>query len=194
MPDIIQEAQGVFSFSLFASDVCQSFLHELREANYWSDATVGKKAEDWTVNSIVEQSFRRASVIFLQDLPRLYSEFDLAIEQKVKPILLKVWNLSLNKHRGAQVVRYKPGGHYRPHADAALDMEDRYVTVLCYLNDDFEGGQTTFTYLNNLSIQPASGKAIIFPSTYVHQAEPVLSGEKFVIVTWLTGPSPIRWI
>ena len=193
MPNIIQEAQGVFSLPLFASDVCQSFLPELREAKSWSDATVGK-VEDQTVRSIVEQSFRRASVIFLQDLPRLDSEFDRAIEQKVKPTLLKVWNLSLNEHRGAQVVRYTPGGHYRPHADAALDMADRYVTVLCYLNDDFEGGQTTFTYLNNLSIQPASGKAIIFPSTYVHQAEPVISGEKFVIVTWLIGPSPIRWI
>jgi hypothetical protein len=194
MPDIIQQAQGVLSVQLFDLTACQLIIRQIREANEWSDATVGDEGTDGTVRSIVAPSFRHASVTFLEDLPLLSGMFDQAIDETVKSAVRQVWNLYLDYHRGAQVIRYRPGGHYCAHADAALDQEDRYVTVLCYLNDDFEGGQTSFPYLNSLSIQPQSGKAIIFPSTYVHCAEPVLTGEKFAIVTWLIGPSPIRWI
>ena len=194
MADIIQQAQGILSVQLFDLTVCQSIIRQIREANEWSDATVGDEGKDGSVGSIVAPSFRYASVIFLEDLPLLSDTFDGAIDETVKSALRQVWNLYLDNHRGAQAIRYRPGGHYCAHTDAALDQEDRYVTVLCYLNDDFEGGHTTFPYLDNLSIQPESGKAVIFPSTYIHRAEPVLSGEKFAIVTWLIGPSPVRWI
>jgi len=194
MPEIIQQAQGLLSVQLFDSAACQLMIRQIREAKDWSDATVGDEGNDGTVRSVVAPSFRHASVIFLEDLPLLSGKFDRAIDETVKSAVRQVWNLNLDNHQGAQVIRYRPGGHYCAHADAALDQEDRYVTVLCYLNDDFEGGQTTFPYLDNLSIQPESGKAVIFPSTYIHRAEPVLSGEKFAIVTWLIGPSPVRWI
>ena len=41
---------------------------------------------------------------------------------------------------------------------------------------------------------PLCGKAVIFPSTYLHRAEPVTRGRKYVIVSRLTGRQPIRRI
>ena len=43
--------------------------------------------------------------------------------------------------------RYKPGGQFRPHFDGPWIPEHDWAsvyTVLVYLNDDFEGGHTTF--------------------------------------------------
>ena len=41
-----------------------------------------------------------------------------------------------------QVLRYKPGGHYRPHQDTFSDTKGnkRMYTVILALNDDYEEG------------------------------------------------------
>jgi hypothetical protein len=36
--------------------------------------------------------------------------------------------------------------------------------------------------------------AVVFPATYVHRAERLISGEKYIIVSWLNGREPIKWI
>jgi predicted 2-oxoglutarate/Fe(II)-dependent dioxygenase YbiX len=41
---------------------------------------------------------------------------------------------------------------------------------------------------------PQAGQAILFPSNYLHGSEPVISGKKFVIVSWIDGPVPIKWL
>jgi predicted 2-oxoglutarate/Fe(II)-dependent dioxygenase YbiX len=61
------------------------------------------------------------------------------------------------------------------------------------LNDDFTGGRTLFPTLN-YATTPAAGQAIIFPSNYLHGSEPVSRGKKFVLVSWIDGPVPIKWI
>jgi predicted 2-oxoglutarate/Fe(II)-dependent dioxygenase YbiX len=100
----------------------------------------------------------------------------------------------LSECQGTQLVRYKPGGHYVPHTDAGADeFANRYFTVLCYLNQDFEGGKTSFPSLN-YAATPRAGKALIFPATYLHCAEPVVRGEKLILLSWVCGPVPIRWV
>jgi predicted 2-oxoglutarate/Fe(II)-dependent dioxygenase YbiX len=94
---------------------------------------------------------------------------------------------------GTHAVRYQPGDYYAPHTDTGADLLDRYFTVLCYLNDDFEGGETRFPQIG-YSVAPRRGKAVVFPATYLHQAGRVTSGEKYVIVSWLAGRPPIKWI
>jgi predicted 2-oxoglutarate/Fe(II)-dependent dioxygenase YbiX len=93
---------------------------------------------------------------------------------------------------GTQIIRYRKGGRYVAHTDAGVDYAERYFSVVCYLNDDFTGGLTSFPSLE-YSTRPQTGKAIIFPSRYFHCAEPVSSGEKFIFLTWVCGPIPITW-
>jgi predicted 2-oxoglutarate/Fe(II)-dependent dioxygenase YbiX len=90
-------------------------------------------------------------------------------------------------------VRYSPGDYYVAHSDVIPGDDYRYFTVLCYLNEEFEGGQTSFPVLGH-RVTPRAGTAVVFPSSYLHRAEPVAGGEKYVIVTWLCGPPPVRWL
>lgn len=93
-----------------------------------------------------------------------------------------------------QVLRYPPGGEYRAHFDAlpATDNQ-RILTALVYLNDDYEGGETLFTR-TGLSFRGARGDALLFrnvgpdgrpdPLTQ-HAGRPVTRGTKFLASRWI---------
>ena len=109
------------------------------------------------------------------------------------PLVNQHWQVNLANHSGTHILKYGPADHYVPHLDTGPGFEDRYFSVVCYLNDDFSGGLTSFPGLD-YAATPETGKAIVFPSNYLHCSEPVISGEKIVMVSWINGPTPVKWI
>jgi hypothetical protein len=62
------------------------------------------------------------------------------------------------------------------------------VTLVFYLNDGFEGGETDFPELDR-RIAPRAGRALLFQHRILHEATEVRSGEKLVLRTdVLYGP------
>ena len=97
-----------------------------------------------------------------------------------------------------QLLSYIEGGRYDPHVDADRWVKseggkggtwepylDRQISMLLYLNDGFTGGKLNFPD-HQVKIQPKPGLLVAFPSSsqYRHGAEPTLSGERLVLVTW----------
>jgi predicted 2-oxoglutarate/Fe(II)-dependent dioxygenase YbiX len=146
------------------------------------------------VQSIPDPAARAARILQGVRAAGIEREFEEKIHGVVRPLIKRIWDVNLSECQGTQLVRYKPGGHYVPHTDAGVDeFANRYFTVLCYLNQDFEGGKTSFPSLN-YAATPQTGKAIIFPASYLHCAEPVVSGEKLILLSWVCGPVPVRWV
>lgn len=93
-----------------------------------------------------------------------------------------------------QVLRYAPGQEYRPHFDAIDKAENqRILTFLVYLNDDYEGGETVFP-TSGLAFKGRKGDGFLFrnslPSGAVdpashHAGTPVTAGEKFLASRWI---------
>lgn len=96
-----------------------------------------------------------------------------------------------------QLTRYEPGQQYKPHWDnfnlpnVAPIENDRVATCILYLNDDFEGGQTT---LNNLGIAatPKRGYCLYFSyptpeavNLCLHAGTPVTNGIKKISNLWI---------
>lgn len=101
------------------------------------------------------------------------------------------------------LMRYRPGGFYIKHADNQnLDLAtrtwnkviDRDLSLLIYLNDDFQGGALCFEKFH-YRIKPRAGMAVLFPSDsrYLHTAEIVTQGVRYAIVSWasVTGVTKI---
>ena len=99
-----------------------------------------------------------------------------------------------------QLVFYEKGAQYKPHFDSFdYDTEDgknnwepggqRMVTVLAYLNDVEDGGETYFDHFN-LKIKPTIGKTLIWPAewTHAHRGELLKKGQKFIITGWMQFP------
>jgi hypothetical protein len=94
---------------------------------------------------------------------------------------------------------YSAGQWFRPHQDFAADFDDflapcgpRLWSLIVYLNDEYEGGQTVFRALGNLSTVPRVGMGVLWPNAYsgtalrdlrtVHEGASVRAGTKYVIV------------
>ena len=107
-----------------------------------------------------------------------------------------------------QLVYYKKGAQYKPHfdsfdyktADGKKNWEpggQRMITVIAYLNDVEEGGETGFPELG-INIPPNKGDAVVFHNTLpddaathprinprsLHGGMPVHKGEKWMVNLW----------
>lgn len=102
------------------------------------------------------------------------------------------WKFDVTHHNQTDYLRYDTKGHYKPHLDTFMfpgEPECRKLTVLFFLNDDFEGGRL-FLQLGSERIYPpqAAGTVLVFPSFLLHGVEPVTAGVRRSVVTWLVGP------
>jgi prolyl 4-hydroxylase len=99
-----------------------------------------------------------------------------------------------------QILRYRPGQQYRPHLDQVRVVPNpRAVTVLVWLNQDYEGGETRFTQ-TGLSVKGRTGDALVFCNTDAdgkpdalaeHAGEPVIKGTKYLASRWIHAA---RWL
>lgn len=82
-------------------------------------------------------------------------------------------------------VRYSVGHHFGEHHDHGYSYNCT-VSLVSYLNDDYEGGELTFTR-QNIKFKAEAGDTVLFPSNYMypHIAEKVDSGVKYSLVTML---------
>ncbi|KAG0085920.1 hypothetical protein BGZ93_000387 [Podila epicladia] len=121
-----------------------------------------------------------------------------------------------------RVYRYVPGAIYRIHVDgqwpgSGLDpvtgeyLYDAYggtrwsrLTFLVYLNDEFEGGGTTFFtpsadvgFMDARAASPRAGSVLCFPhgeaaGSLLHEGSPVLKGAKYIIRADVLYEVPVR--
>jgi hypothetical protein len=82
-------------------------------------------------------------------------------------------------------IKYEKGHHFMEHHDHGFSYNCT-VSLVAYLNDDFEGGELFFR-LQGINYIPKAGDVVLFPSNfmYPHQAKVVHSGTKYSLVTML---------
>ena len=67
-----------------------------------------------------------------------------------------------------------------------FDNEARAFVFSIYLNDVEEGGETEFLHFSK-RVKPKTGRIVIWPAAfpYVHRGNPPLSGEKYILTSWM---------
>lgn len=76
--------------------------------------------------------------------------------------------------------------HFHSHADCwSMETASRQVSLIVYLNDVAEGGETVFDA--GLVVKPKAARVLVFPSSYgfQHRGDPPRSNPKYVLVAWL---------
>ena len=94
------------------------------------------------------------------------------------------------------VLHYAPGEQYREHSDAlpgAAPNQQRVLTFLVYLNDDYEGGETTFPAAG-VKVRGRTGDGLLFRNASpdgtpdpraMHAGLPVSRGAKLIASRWI---------
>ena len=79
--------------------------------------------------------------------------------------------------------RYDPGQVFRWHRDGYFERpsgQRSRLTLMVYLNDDFDGGETRF---ERATIRPSKGMALFFVHHLLHEGSEVTRGRKYVLRT-----------
>jgi len=177
-------------------EVIRDFINE-DEANYILEKAKDKFEPSVLYGNIVMEQIRKSNTVWL-------SKHDPIIKKIISRVCEKC-NLPLKNAEHLQVVKYDPSGYYRQHHDTVNENKKesmdffshgghRVATMLIYLNDDFEGGETAFLNLRK-KIKPPKYGGILFYSLdkkrelchplSLHEGRTVLSGNKYVANIWL---------
>lgn len=84
-----------------------------------------------------------------------------------------------------RIYRYGPDERHSAHWDTEVEISDDEITrmtLVIYLNDEFTGGQTHFPELD-VTVTPATGRALMFQHRVLHEAQPVTRGAKYALRT-----------
>jgi predicted 2-oxoglutarate/Fe(II)-dependent dioxygenase YbiX len=147
----------------------------------------------------VAQDIRSNDLLYLDGPgPLLRSTNRLLLEKVawVQQFLVQIYGVGFPHAETCSILRYGPGQYYKRHVDnlllsgrldeAAKGVPTRDVSIIGYLNQDCEGGET---YLDRqgIKVKPQAGSVLVFPSyyTYPHQSLPVTAGVKYAFTTWL---------
>jgi len=159
----------------FAAAEAATIVAEAARCPTWHDAGINANLE-------VDRAVRDAEILFEADAPALIGRCrdglfaatrSIAAAAAPKTVLAEI-----------QIVRYHAGGKYVEHRDSpAPNATPRALSLVCYLNDDFTGGETVFTDPAR-TISALTGNVIVFPPTLLHRANPVITGTKYVLTAW----------
>ena len=141
-----------------------------------------------------DESWRRCGEYSKLDSTEYWTEFVNIIRTTSNRYKNEVGNGTLsavNTIEASNIFRYdvdpeKPH-FFRRHADNwNFPTTSRQLSIIVYLNDVAEGGETVFTDLG-ISVTPKKGRILVFPSfcLFMHGGEPPKSNSKYIVVTWL---------
>ncbi|KAM1142804.1 hypothetical protein EV1_031457 [Malus domestica] len=155
----------------------------------------------------IKSNVRTSSGMFLSPEEKKYPMIQ-AIEKRIAVFS----QVPIENGELIQVLRYEKDQYYRPHHDYFSDTFNlkrggqRVATILMYLSDNVEGGETIFPTASSgkctcggraatgLSVKPIKGDAVLFWSmnlegkedpTSIHGGCEVLSGEKWSATKWM---------
>ena len=88
------------------------------------------------------------------------------------------YNLEINQ---IPIKKWNQGQSMGPHLDGQDGNKDLAFSLVTYINDDYEGGEIHFPN-QNITLKPAAGSLIMFPSQepYIHEVKPIISGTRYM--------------
>ena len=136
----------------------------------------------------------------VRDVNRVSIPIDRGIGATLTGIAIDINNryfkYDINCSNQSEFLRYGVGGHYSTHIDTFFELNKiemmhsvRKLTILLFLNDDFEGGKLFLKTGRKKYYPPQeAGNVLVFPSFFPHSVDPVISGGRVSLVNWLVGP------
>ena len=145
---------------------------------------------------IVDKQTRDTQIV---PMGNLYPKIEDLFRNSVREIINPFYQCEVDSSEIPQVLSYGIGGHYKPHIDGESiwmtprgekiwkKSTNRDLSIIYYLNNDFEGGDFIFPELK-IRVRPEPGMMVCFHSNhhYSHGVEPVTKGKRYSIVSWAT--------
>jgi prolyl 4-hydroxylase len=175
MPDYEWISDDIFTVAdFFDASECDGYI-QLSESRGFGDAPIETASGPAMIKDV-----RNNSRVMVDDLSLAQLVWQRAA-QYVPQTLAGHRAIGVNER--FRFYRYDPGQTFRWHRDGYFERPNRErsrLTLMVYLNDDFEGGETRF---EQVVIKPLTGKALFFVHHLLHEGAEVKRGRKYVLRT-----------
>ena len=114
------------------------------------------------------------------------------------------YELSKIDYEELQMTRYKKGDYYKKHIDFGYDRNQRAhtrklsSTLQLSDSDEYEGGDVILhiggfvQHESIVKVPRSKGTLIVFDSRLPHEVTPITSGDRYSVVKWVSGDTPLR--
>jgi predicted 2-oxoglutarate/Fe(II)-dependent dioxygenase YbiX len=186
-PRLSHHAEPDYTFWHFPDamtlDSCKKLIDSLEAQAQGEEAGIGEG-----VSGIVDKEIRDVKKV---NLP-VYRGIGATMAGMGMSANIQSWKFNITHANQCDYLKYDVDGHYHAHVDTFMkpdQVECRKLTVLMFLNDDFEGGKLFLQNGYEKTYPPqTAGSCLVFPSFMMHGVEPVTKGIRRSIVTWMVGP------
>jgi prolyl 4-hydroxylase len=169
--------------ALYTRDECAAILDTVRDAE-WLPGTVNRAA-----GREVDENVRNNLIAIVRD-----QNIGATLWERMAPHVPAKMTTAWDGPRRAvtaqglfeplRVYRYEVGHHFGLHSDQSYTRgaARSLLTLLLYLDDDFDGGETDFPE-QNTTIAPHAGDALWFQHAVLHAGKKVTRGTKHLLRT-----------
>ena len=158
----------------WSRDQCKAFIEQFEQMGF-EEALVNTESGPRRVEHI-----RNNQRIIIDD-KSLASEMWKELKSSVPNQIGNSTAIGLNER--FRVYKYITGQEFKKHRDQSFiraNGEASYYTLMIYLNEGFEGGETTFP---DVTIKPKTGDCLVFLHDLEHEGTKLVSGTKYVLRT-----------
>tara|TARA_R100001463_G_scaffold49309_3_gene99019 strand:- start:382 stop:975 length:594 start_codon:yes stop_codon:yes gene_type:complete len=128
--------------------------------------------------------------IWWEELKAMIFNFDIAWNHYQKNVgALDAYGQDTFRYTQLKIQKTLPTeGYHVWHVEhgKGFEIESRAFAYSIYLNDVKEGGETEFLHFSK-RVKPKKGRIVIWPAgfPYLHRGNPPLSGEKYILTSWM---------
>jgi len=184
---------NLFSFKkeVFSKEECNNII-EIGKSYNPKESWVGTEKSKISKNNFIRTS-KTAWVPFNKETQWIFSR----IAENVLEINNEFFNFDIRGFtEPIQFTHYhsKKRGHYNYHVDSSTGSLVRKLSISVQLSTpNYKGGDleivTGAHKKDKFKMEREQGTLIVFPSYILHKVTPVTKGERYSLVSWLTGPS-----
>jgi Rps23 Pro-64 3,4-dihydroxylase Tpa1-like proline 4-hydroxylase/peroxiredoxin len=161
----------------FTPEFCTKCINSFRTGHTF-EGTVG--AED-------KKAYRPNAKKRIDHVPRaqLTAEIDDKLSRSLFPEIKKIFGFDVTRREQYKVGLYngENQGFFKQHRDNFDNpLGYRRVAATVHLSDNYDGGGLRFPEYDDNIYRPALGSSVVFSCSTLHEALPVISGERFVLV------------
>lgn len=167
---------------------CRSLI-DMYKAHGGSPSGFMRQIDEKTVG-IHDDTFKKRRDFFIED-PKVKQQLNTIILRRVRPEVEKAFQFTITRFERYLVGCYdaQSGGYFRPHRDntSKATRHRRFAMTLNLNVGEYTGGFLRFPEYAPHGYKGDSGTAIIFSCSVLHEATPVISGQRFALLSFFYG-------
>ncbi|MEG4108889.1 redoxin domain-containing protein [Microcoleus sp. S13_C5] len=137
-----------------------------------------------------DDTFKKRRDFFIQD-EDFQRQLNTIILRRVRPEVEKAFQFTITRFERYLIGCYDAdsGGYFRPHRDntSKATLHRRFAMTLNLNVGEYTGGFLRFPEYAPHGYKGDSGTAIIFSCSLLHEATPVISGQRFALLSFFYG-------